>query len=44
MSDKIKKYNTLKTFNNKIYTGMTIGDSHKWNYSNGKWLETKKTE
>jgi hypothetical protein len=41
MSDKLEKYNALKKFNDKIYTGMTIGDSHYWNYNNGKWIETK---
>ncbi|MFX0002849.1 MAG: hypothetical protein ACFE9C_02250 [Candidatus Hodarchaeota archaeon] len=35
-------YNSLKKYNNKIYTGMRIGDSHYWNYTNGKWCETKK--
>lgn len=35
-------YNTLKTYNNKIYTGMKIGNSHYWNYNNGKWFEIKK--
>ncbi|MFX1566798.1 MAG: hypothetical protein ACFFCV_00365 [Promethearchaeota archaeon] len=34
-------YNTLKKFNNKIYTGMKIGNSHFWNYTNAKWYETK---
>ncbi len=36
-------YNSLKTYNNKIYSGMKIGNSHHWNYKNGKWYETKKT-
>jgi hypothetical protein len=36
-------YNTLKTYKNKIYTGMKIGNSHSWNYNNGKWFETKIT-
>jgi len=35
-------FNTLKNYNNEIYTGMKIGGSHNWNYTNGKWLETKK--
>ena len=35
-------YDSLKKFNNKIYTGMKIGHSHHWNYTNGKWYETKK--
>ena len=34
-------YNKLKTYKNKTYTGMKIGNSHHWNYKNGKWLETK---
>lgn len=34
-------YNNLKTFKNKVYTGMKIGNSHNWNYTNGKWHETK---
>ncbi|MFX1344444.1 MAG: hypothetical protein ACFFBC_11025 [Promethearchaeota archaeon] len=36
-------YNTLKIYNKKIYTGMKVGGSHSWNYSNGKWFETKIT-
>jgi hypothetical protein len=39
--DKI--YDTLKQFNNKVYTGMKIGNSHIWNYKNGIWRETKLT-
>ena len=35
-------YNSLKKYNNKIYTGMRVGLSHQWNYTNGKWYETKK--
>ncbi len=35
-------YNSLKKYNDKIYTGMKIGHSHKWHYTNGKWYETKK--
>ncbi|MFX1316202.1 MAG: hypothetical protein ACFE9T_10085 [Promethearchaeota archaeon] len=35
-------YNTLKTFYNKVYRGMSIGSSHFWNYNDGKWYETKK--
>ena len=34
-------YNILKTYNNKIYSGMRVGNSHYWNYNNGKWYETK---
>jgi len=35
-------YDTLKTYNNKKYSGMEIGHSHFWNYKDGKWHETKK--
>ncbi|MFX1418130.1 MAG: hypothetical protein ACFE9N_04325 [Promethearchaeota archaeon] len=35
-------YNALKKYNNKLYTGMRVGDSHQWNYMDGKWYETKK--
>lgn len=35
-------YNSLKKYNNKIYTGMRVGLSHQWNYTNSKWYETKK--
>ena len=34
-------YDTLKTYNNKVYTGMKIGGIHLWNYNDGKWNETK---
>jgi hypothetical protein len=34
-------YNSLKKYNDKIYTGMRVGFSHQWNYTNGKWYETK---
>ena len=36
-----KMYNTFKTHDNKVYTGMRVGDSHHWNYNEGKWFETK---
>ena len=29
-------YDTLKTYNNKKYSGMEIGHSHFWNYKDGK--------
>jgi hypothetical protein len=29
-------------YKGKVYTGMKIGNSHHWNYNNGKWVETKK--
>ena len=34
-------YNSLKKYNNEIYSGMKIGNSHYWNYTNAKWYETK---
>lgn len=36
-------YDSLKKFNDHVYSGMRIGGSHKWNYNNGKWFETKLT-
>ena len=36
-------YDSLKIYNNKVYSGMKIGNSHRWNYKNGKWYEIKKT-
>lgn len=36
-------YDTYKTYNKKIYTGMRVGGSHSWNYNGGKWFETKET-
>ena len=37
----VKMYNTFKTHDNKVYTGMRVGGSHHWNYNEGKWFETK---
>ncbi len=34
-------YNNLKTYKDKTYTGMRVGQSHHWNYDDGKWYETK---
>lgn len=34
-------YNALKTFNGQVYSGMTVGSSHSWNYDQGLWKETK---
>ncbi len=34
-------YDSLKKYNNQVYTGMKIGGSHKWIYNDGKWTETK---
>ena len=36
-------YDTLKKYNDQIYSGMQIGNSHQWHYNNGKWVETKLT-
>ncbi|MHA1147837.1 MAG: hypothetical protein ACTSR8_06290 [Promethearchaeota archaeon] len=36
-------YNDLKKYDNKIYTGMKIGGTHKWHYDHGKWIEIKQT-
>lgn len=35
-------YDTLKTYKGTVYSGMKIGNSHRWNYKDGKWCETKK--
>jgi hypothetical protein len=42
-SSPTKPYDTLKTYKEKIYTGMKIGGEHYWNYNEGKWYEVKKT-
>lgn len=31
----------LKDFNGQKYTGMSVGQSHHWQYPNGSWEETK---
>ncbi|MFX1592784.1 MAG: hypothetical protein ACFFCL_08840 [Promethearchaeota archaeon] len=36
-------YNSLKKYNNRIYTGMSVGGSHHWKYNDGNWFETKET-
>jgi hypothetical protein len=36
-------YNEFKEFEGQQYTGMKIGRSHKWNYDQGVWKETKMT-
>src|SRR5689334_1352705 len=41
--DISKTYNEFKTFEGQQYTGMTVGRSHKWNYDQGVWKETKIT-
>jgi len=38
-----KTYNEFKEFEGHQYTGMKIGRSHKWNYDQGVWKETKIT-
>lgn len=35
-------FDELKEYNGKIYTGMSIGGSHHWNYKDGEWIETKR--
>ncbi len=42
-SDPAVSYNDFKEFEGQRYTGMKIGRSHKWNYDNGVWRETKIT-
>lgn len=37
----INKYDELKVYNGKVYTGMRIGGSHSWVYPEGRWKETK---
>jgi len=34
-------YDDLKRHNGNIYTGMSVGGSHDWNYTNGRWHERK---
>lgn len=41
--DLSKTYNEFKTFEGQQYTGMKVGRSHKWNYDQGVWRETKIT-
>ncbi|HEX7754597.1 MAG TPA: hypothetical protein VF421_04590 [Niabella sp.] len=36
-------YNAFKEYKGKIYTGMQVGKSHKWNYDKGVWQERKVT-
>jgi len=37
----INRYDELKMYNGKVYTGMLIGRSHDWVYPCGRWKETK---
>jgi len=42
-SDPAVSYDDFKEFEGQRYTGMKIGRSHKWNYDQGVWRETKIT-
>ena len=37
------RYDELKEFNGKRYTGMRVGRSHTWRYDAGEWKERKVT-
>jgi hypothetical protein len=37
------RYDDVKQFNGKRYTGMQVGRSHKWRYDAGEWKERKVT-
>ncbi|HET8837551.1 MAG TPA: Rho termination factor N-terminal domain-containing protein [Flavobacteriaceae bacterium] len=39
--EKSKKYDKLKNFEGKRYSGMKVGASHKWYYDKGVWRERK---
>ena len=41
--DLDKSYNEFKEFEGRQYMGMKIGRSHRWNYDQGDWTETKIT-
>lgn len=43
MADDDKKYDKLKEYKGKRYSGMKIGGTHKWYYDEGEWRERKKT-
>ncbi|MDD5614937.1 MAG: hypothetical protein PHH85_01910 [Candidatus Methanoperedens sp.] len=34
-------YNDVKVHDGKVYSGMTVGTGHLWNYLNAVWEETK---
>ena len=36
-------FNSLKSFNGRAYSGMSIGSEHNWNYVNATWREQKLT-
>jgi hypothetical protein len=42
-TDFSESYEKYKEFEGQQYTGMRIGRSHKWNYDEGVWKETKIT-
>jgi hypothetical protein len=42
-SDPAVSYNEFKEYEGQRYTGMKIGRSHKWDYDQGEWKETKIT-
>lgn len=39
--EKKTPFDTLKTYNGKVYKGMKVGGNHEWNYLNTEWEETK---
>src|SRR5215204_2545051 len=41
--DLSKTYNEFKDFEDRQYSGMKVGRSHKWYYDKGEWKETKQT-
>lgn len=43
MADEDKKFDKLKEYKGKRYSGMKIGGTHKWYYEEGEWKERKKT-
>jgi hypothetical protein len=34
-------FDDLKVHNSRVYSGMSVGSGHHWNYPNGEWTETK---
>lgn len=36
-------FDQVKSFNGQKYKGMSVGESHHWNYNNAVWDETKVT-
>jgi hypothetical protein len=36
-------YDSLKKFEGKVYSGMKVGNSHLWDYNDGKWYEVKES-